>query len=740
MRSCEISVIVTAHREGRLAHHTLQSIFRSAAYAKTIGIRTEVIVVLDNPDALTELYFSRYTGTELLSDVISVGDPGLARNHGVKLASGKFVAFLDADDLMGETWLANAYSAAADNSEEKVVFYPEFVVFFDNKHLIFKAKGSGDRDFRATDLIEYNCWNSVHFLASRQLLLSHPFEATPTGSGFGYEDWHWYCDSMAMGCQVKIVDGTNIFYRSKASGSRLSAHNECSVVCPSSKLFEPHLFSSLMDNNNEQTATTHLCDEAHKAKFLSTLARRILKIVDRFYARLDPIVITPLYRLFPKLRRMASVVVAIGQGNALSAAMLPKWLIQDWKAINVLEPKIFPDSWLLASIQFHVIPESVIAKPYRELCQMCNDNIEYIFLIPWLKRGGSDLVTINYINAVAKHVSPGSIAIITDLNSDSPWAKRLPEGVQFIEFGQKYAVLSDEKKENLLVRFLLQKNPRVIHNINSSIGYKIFTKYGKALSSISNLYVTTFCPEPTEEGKLYGYPFIYLPDCYDNLKALFCENQTFLDQLSQTYAFGSNLYVHYTPVNLPDKKPHFSRPMGKGHMNILWAGRLDRQKRPDLLLEIARRCVDYPFTFHVYGESLISADIYSAELSALNNVRMYGSFDGFSSLPLDDYDLLLYTSQWDGLPTVLLDAVAHGLPVIAPKVGGIPELIFHEVTGFLIDPFDSVDMYVDCLRRVFTDPGILPDIREKAYRLVAERHSFESFNDALLQCPDYISR
>ena len=52
------------------------------------------------------------------------------------------------------------------------------------------------------------------------------------------------------------------------------------------------------------------------------------------------------------------------------------------------------------------------------------------------------------------------------------------------------------------------------------------------------------------------------------------------------------------------------------------------------------------------------------------NVTYMGAFTSFSQLPRD-YAVFLYTSLWDGLPNILLEVAKSGLPIVAPRVGGI---------------------------------------------------------------------
>ena len=112
----------------------------------------------------------------------------------------------------------------------------------------------------------------------------------------------------------------------------------------------------------------------------------------------------------------------------------------------------------------------------------------------------------------------------------------------------------------------------------------------------------------------------------------------------------------------------------------------------------------------------------------LENLTYHGGFDRLPSLPAEQYDLFLYTSEWDGLPNVLLEAISLGLPIVASNVGGISELIHHEKTGFLITPYDDADQFSDCLRKIAENPSVLGPISDNAYQLVSSRHSWETFN------------
>src|SRR5207244_12238739 len=61
----------------------------------------------------------------------------------------------------------------------------------------------------------------------------------------------------------------------------------------------------------------------------------------------------------------------------------------------------------------------------------------------------------------------------------------------------------------------------------------------------------------------------------------------------------------------------------------------------------------------------------------------------------------------DNLPTVIMEAMAAGLPVLSTAIGGIPEMLSHNETGFLLPPGDVVAL-TDAIERPFHDLGLVP--------------------------------
>lgn len=84
-------------------------------------------------------------------------------------------------------------------------------------------------------------------------------------------------------------------------------------------------------------------------------------------------------------------------------------------------------------------------------------------------------------------------------------------------------------------------------------------------------------------------------------------------------------------------------------------------------------------------------------------------------------DLVVMTSKSEGIPVVLMEAMAHGKLVLAPNITGIPELVEHETTGFLYEPGSRED-FVSSVRWIHDNQHALAEIRRAAVAKVANSY------------------
>lgn len=250
--SCDISVVIPPHHIGRLAHHTMRSLFRAIEYASLRGITTEIVIVMDRPDEKTKKYISRYENSELTLETVDFGDLGLTRNFGVKLSAGKYITFLDDDNLYCKNWIYKAVRYL-EESNSHIIVHPEYHVAFDAENGIWIQISSNDSNkFNVANLIEYNYWDAI-CATKREILLKYSYQPTTASKGFGYEDWHFNCETLAAGIEHIVVPGTVHFMRKKRSGSLNQNSLEENRVIRPTKLFEPDILAAILEHtgNNE---------------------------------------------------------------------------------------------------------------------------------------------------------------------------------------------------------------------------------------------------------------------------------------------------------------------------------------------------------------------------------------------------------------------------------------------------------------------------------------------------------
>lgn len=230
----DISVIVVAHAEGRLIHATVQSVESAIARAHRDGLAIEWLFVLDRPTEDLVKYL--HDRQPLRSSVIELncGDLGLARNAGAQATQGKYISFIDGDDIWGSNWLVAAFEFAK-RFENRCVLHPELRVTFEKETFFTRNVDQESAEFCRDSLMEHNYWNPSAF-ALRQTYLQHPFCALDLENGLGYEDWYWNCETVAAGYVHKVVPETihGLRYKSWKGSLTVKTVSQNCVLTPNS--------------------------------------------------------------------------------------------------------------------------------------------------------------------------------------------------------------------------------------------------------------------------------------------------------------------------------------------------------------------------------------------------------------------------------------------------------------------------------------------------------------------------
>jgi glycogen(starch) synthase len=155
------------------------------------------------------------------------------------------------------------------------------------------------------------------------------------------------------------------------------------------------------------------------------------------------------------------------------------------------------------------------------------------------------------------------------------------------------------------------------------------------------------------------------------------------------------------PRVLPDAFGDLPRP------RVGYVGRLVPQKRPDLAVGALER-MRSPAHLVVVGDGPVrpALERRAAASAAPDRISFHGLVP-HAEIPavLSSLDVLVLPSAYEELGSVLVEAMAAGLPVVATRVGGIPEVVADGVTGLLVPAGDATAL-AGALDRLLGDPAL----------------------------------
>lgn len=158
-----------------------------------------------------------------------------------------------------------------------------------------------------------------------------------------------------------------------------------------------------------------------------------------------------------------------------------------------------------------------------------------------------------------------------------------------------------------------------------------------------------------------------------------------------------------------------------------WVGRLNREKGADVMVEaLGRTNPDLALSFLGEGplESRLRAR--AAELGLSDRIRWHGLVPNAATI-LRAFDAVVLTSRTEGTPMILLEAMAASVPVIATRVGGIPDVASdHEA---LLVPPEDPGAVAAALDRLRSDPAATAARVEAAAARVAAGYDVDRWLD-----------
>lgn len=698
MNGIDVSVVLNMHRESLLLAPTLRSLQQCAAEAKQAGIVVELLAVFDRAnDATREVFHSiplpAFCCVKELD--VDVGSLGLARNAGIEKSEGEFIWTSDADDLVSSNCIVSLLNTARRHPHPKVAVFLEYLCAFGDKY--FNCRYVGSEYLTAADFAYQHPYVSRIFV-SRSAFDSIKYDDLRVTSGFAYEDWHINCELRAMGYDMAVAPDTVFFYRQRAGSLLRQADAMSARLVPHSRLFDPDRFRADMQACRERVGDWH--------EFM---------------------------------RRRQEVFDADNTGSFMASERLVGYLLE---AANI-EPEIEPQR-VQSTHSYCPLPWNQrhwgmrLESLYRMLGA---GKFTDVVLLPWLKPGGAEKYILHILEEIARQ-QPGArfLVVVGETAKRHEWMDRLPAASVFVDIYNAFPLLDDVDRDAMLMRAMLAVavDGARLHVKSSVFAHRLLDAYGAVLAGRFRSVYYRFCDDTCQwqgvslrgpwgikvmRRHLSGF-WKVVSDC----AATVASDRQLLGTLQSKY---ETIYTR-CDLSLPVKREPTPRH------RLLWASRIGAQKRPELLPGIAKalKAVGLNVAIDVYGTPDAGVDPAAIFDDRSLGITYHGSFSTFRDLPTESCDAFLYTSAYDGLPNILLEALGAGLPVIAPDVGGIGEVVKPSLTGWLVEGANDrtlVQDYVRAVRALYQNWAAVAYMAVNGRRLVEGQHGATAFSSRVAE-------
>jgi glycosyltransferase involved in cell wall biosynthesis len=345
--------------------------------------------------------------------------------------------------------------------------------------------------------------------------------------------------------------------------------------------------------------------------------------------------------------------------------------------------------------------------------------VPILYIAPWIDLGGSDKGTIDWF----KHIDRERWApsLITTQPSPNRWVHHVEPYAE--EVWDLPDLMPGASFPEFILGFIESRGIRIVHIMNSRLGFDLLADM-TCLPEPPAVVVQLHAEEPNQAGYVR-----YVTRRYGNLVDSFSVTSEHLKGIVAGYEIPpSKIEVIYSGVDAEEEfNPERVEPLeleGNGVSRILWPGRLVEQKDPMLTLEVLSRAShDAEFVLDFVGDGHLAAPLRerAEELGVADSICWHPPSQEMARWYRSS-DLLLMTSVYEGVPYVIYESLAMGVPVVAPALPGNREFMDTD-SGVLVDPRDDAAAYAEAIVSLLREEERRRQMGERSRQRMREEFS-----------------
>lgn len=324
-----------------------------------------------------------------------------------------------------------------------------------------------------------------------------------------------------------------------------------------------------------------------------------------------------------------------------------------------------------------------------------------LYLAPWVDIGGADKGTIDWFRFLDRDRFRPSL--ITTQPSPN---RRLCEVAPYTdEVWDLPQLMSGSEAAHFIITFIRTRGVRIVHMMNSRLGFELLPEIA-CIPDPPVVVVQLHVEEPDRSGYVR-----YVATRFGGLVDAFSVSSQALSERLGDYGIPRvKRRVIRTGV---DAEREFSpgrvtplEGLAPDRLQILFPARVTAQKNPLLMASVASRLRAAGLRFQIHclgdGEMMPALRRQLAHAKLKQHVILHGDQQEMAPW-YAACDVVLLTSEFEGVPYVAYEAMAMAKPFVGPKLPGLVELITDE-TGVLVAPTQGADGYAAALRQLAGDP------------------------------------
>jgi len=328
-----------------------------------------------------------------------------------------------------------------------------------------------------------------------------------------------------------------------------------------------------------------------------------------------------------------------------------------------------------------------------------NGPVPILYIAPWVDLGGSDKGTIDWFKNLDR--DRWAPSLITTQPSANRWLHHVEPYAE--EVWDLPDLMPGSAFPEFILGFIESRHVRAVHIMNSRLAFDLLPDIS-VLPEPPSIVVQLHAEEPNQAGYVR-----YVTRRYGNLVDAFSVTSQHLKEVVADYGIApSKIAVIHSGVDGEHEfDPSHVEPfeLEGGTSRVLWPGRLVEQKDPMLTVDVIARARQRgaEFVLDVVGDGHLG-DAVRAHAERLGVADMIAWHPPSQEMArwYRSADLVLMTSEYEGVPYVIYESLAMGVPIVAPALPGNLEFMDAD-SGILIEPRDDVDRYADAIVALLAD-------------------------------------